>query len=318
MSLRSIRPMTRVALTATILIGSLQCAHPLLTSAQPQAAPESRGRDDDRRGSDARVRVATYNIHHAAGNDACEPPPVTSPPSAECALNLERIAHIVRGFKADVVALQEVDRFWGRSGTVDQANALGAMVDMSVCYGGNLDHQADSHASRPHQYGTLILTKAPLIACWNTLLPRANPSSEQRGLLHAVVDVRGTPFHVYNTHLHTALADRAVQVPAVDALIGETTPSILLGDLNAQPTETTLAPLQARFQDAWLAGSGTGDGFTIPAAPDAPPTRRIDYGFATNDIAVRRAEVDATEQTALAADHYPVIFELQVPRRRDR
>ena len=123
------------------------------------------------------------------------------------------------------------------SGGIDQANALGAMLDMSVCYAGNLDHQTDSHADRPHQYGTLILTRGPLTACWNTLLPRSNPTSEQRGLLHAVVDIHGTPFRVYNTHLHTAVADRAVQVPAVDALIGETAPAILIGDLNAQPTE---------------------------------------------------------------------------------
>jgi endonuclease/exonuclease/phosphatase family metal-dependent hydrolase len=303
----------RVVLAAIVLFGSLRCAS---STAPPAVTPPSGGQASrGSAGPNDRVRVVTWNIHHAAGNDDCKAPAPTTPPAAECALNLQRVGDIVRSFEADVVALQEVDRFWGRTGNVDQASALGTMTGMRVCYGGNLDHQADDHAAQPHQYGTLILTKAPLGACWNTLLPRASTSTEQRGLLHAEIDVQGIRFHIFNTHLHTTIAERTVQAPAVDALVGPAAPAIVVGDFNAQPAEATLAPLQARFQDAWMAGGGTGNGFTIPAAPGAPPTRRIDYGFATKGITVTHAEVIANVQTAMAADHYPVKFDLRVPAR---
>jgi endonuclease/exonuclease/phosphatase family metal-dependent hydrolase len=303
------RQRTRHFRYATIALGLL------LVPGVTSNAQDSLASGDRHSGGHGRpLRAAAYNIHHGAGNDTCTPPPVTTPPAAECALNLERIADIVRDLDLDVIAFQEVDRFWARSGYVDQAARLGELMRMNVCYCGNLDHQADNHADRPHQYGTAILTKRPLLACWNTLLPRAATNTEQRGLLHAVVKAHnGARVHVYNTHLHTTVAERTVQVPAVDALIGETTPSILLGDLNAQPTEVTLAPLQARFQDAWLA-AGMGDGFTYPAAPDAPPNRRIDYAFVTSDLTVTDVTVGITPDTSMAADHYPLVIRVRVPR----
>lgn len=316
------RQRTRVSRFSTVAIVALGLSFVPAVAATPRAQQQgSHERQDSSAGADRHsgghgrpLRVASYNIHHGSGNDTCTPPPVTTPPAAECALNLERVADIVRGLDLDVVAFQEVDRFWARSGYVDQAARLGELLRMNVCYGGNLDHQADNHADRPHQYGTLILTKRPLLSCANTLLPRAATNTEQRGLLHAVVRAHnGARVHVYNTHLHTTVAERTVQVPAVDALIGQTSPSILLGDLNAQPTEATLAPLQARFQDAWLA-AGTGDGFTYPAAPEAAPNRRIDYGFITSDLVATEASVEITPDTSMAADHYPLLIRVRVPR----
>lgn len=313
------RQRTRVSRFSSVAIIALGLAFvpfaTLTPHAQQQERRESSASADRHSGGHGRpLRVASYNIHHGSGNDTCTPPPVTTPPAAECALNLERIADIVRGLDLDVVAFQEVDRFWARSGYVDQAARLGELLRMNVCYGGNLDHQADNHADRPHQYGTLILTKRPLLSCGNTLLPRAATNTEQRGLLHAVVKAHnGARVHIYNTHLHTTVAERTVQVPAVDALIGQTSPSILLGDLNAQPTETTLAPLQARFQDAWVA-AGMGDGFTYPAAPDAAPNRRIDYAFITSDLVTTDASVEITPDTSMAADHYPLVIRVRVPR----
>lgn len=258
------------------------------------------------------LRVASYNIHHGAGSDKCTPPPASRPPAADCGLNLERIARIVRDMDADVVGLQEVDRFWGRSGYVDQAMRLGELLSMNVCFGGNLDHQADVHADRPHQYGTLILSKRPLLACWNTLLPRASETAEQRGLLRAVVELdNGARLHVFNMHLHTTVPDRALQVPVVDTLIGDSSPAILLGDFNAQPTEASMSPLQARFQDAWLAVGST-EGSTDPAKPDALPRRRIDYAFTTRDITVTEANFVITQDSRVASDHLPLITSIRV------
>src|SRR5690606_29450074 len=71
------------------------------------------------------VRVMTYNIHHASGNDDCtdEETPEGEIPEPDCALDLERIAQVIESQSPDIVALQEVDRFWARSGGVDQPEA---------------------------------------------------------------------------------------------------------------------------------------------------------------------------------------------------
>ena len=53
------------------------------------------------------LRVLSYNIHHGEGTDG--------------KLDLKRIAKLIRDSKADLVALQEVDKKVSRSQGVDQA-----------------------------------------------------------------------------------------------------------------------------------------------------------------------------------------------------
>jgi len=260
------------------------------------------------------LRVMTYNIHHGAGNDDCVTPQAEpgSPPDADCGLNLERIAGIIRSEAPDVAGLQEVDRFWARSGGVDQAAALGAMLNMQSCYGANLTHGPDAHASVPHEYGTLILSRHPIAACENTHLPRAGSASEQRGLLKAAIRAGAVSLDFYNTHLHTQEADRRLQVDAMLRQIGRpSAPVVLAGDLNARPDEPYLMPLFAVLRDAWPI-AGAGPGFTSPARPGEPARRRIDYVLVSPDIAVTGAATRDDAGAAAASDHYPVVARLEL------
>jgi endonuclease/exonuclease/phosphatase family metal-dependent hydrolase len=87
-------------------------------------------------------------------------------------------------------------------------------------------------ARQRHQYGTLILSKFDILECRNTFLPSTRPATptspavnrEQRGLLEALVNVRGVPLRFYDTHYeHTSdFSDvRAAQIIATIALIGD-------------------------------------------------------------------------------------------------
>ena len=66
------------------------------------------------------MRVATYNIRHAEGMDG--------------RVDLARIAHVIGILKADVIALQELDRGWERSGGVDQVVELERLTGLSMSF----------------------------------------------------------------------------------------------------------------------------------------------------------------------------------------
>jgi endonuclease/exonuclease/phosphatase family metal-dependent hydrolase len=244
---------------------------------------------------DRELRVITFNIHHGA--DGAE------------RLDLERIARVIEDSGADVAALQEVDRHWSaRSAFADQTAELSQRLGMQGVYGANLDLEPLEAGQPRRQYGTAILSRFPIKAWHNTLLPRPN-NGEQRGLLEAVVNVRGVRVRVANTHLqHNSALERTAQAQRIAELLAPAPePVVLVGDLNAVPEAPELAPLLGTFADAWTR-AGDGPGHTIPVeAPD----RRIDYVLTSPSIAARSAEVIATT----ASDHLPVVAELAVPKR---
>lgn len=239
------------------------------------------------------VRVMSYNIHHGQGVDD--------------RLDLERIATEIRESGADVVGLQEVDRHWGqRSDFVDQAGELARMLRMHVVYGANLDLDPLNPGEPRRQYGTAILSDAPIHEWRNTLLPRTG-NLEQRGLLEALVTVRGVPVRVYTTHLqHNSQAERLAQIAAIREVIGVPDESVVLtGDLNARPDTPEIAAITEDLVDAW-AEAGVGDGYTLSAEN---PYARIDYVMHSSDVVARSAAVLTTD----GSDHLPVTADLALP-----
>lgn len=289
-------------------------ATPLPAEGQPPppSAASAQARD---------LRVMSYNIKHGQRNAECSQPAPTpgQPPVPDCNLDLQAAIAVIREHNPDVVGLQEVDRFWARSAYQDQPAVLSAALGMAHrCYAANLDHPADQHADRPHQYGTLILSRLPITTCSNTLLPRTG-DNEQRGLTLAVIDVGGAPLRFYNTHLHTTAADRLLQTAAVAAAIDATGagPKVIVGDLNARPAAAELKPLFARFTDPWTTSiakvADNPDGLTSPAELSGEPRNRIDYVLVSPAIEVRAAKVAIDAKTRLASDHYPVVVDLTLP-----
>ena len=129
--------------------------------------------------------------------------------------------------------------------------------------------------------------------------------------------MRGVPLRVYNTHLHTQLADRIVQIQAIAEILdaGGTSPAVLLGDLNARPDEVSLPVLLERLVDVWPVARPDNAGYTYIASPTRAADRRIDYVLVSKDVTIDAAEVVVNDLTALASDHYPVVAELALPGR---
>jgi endonuclease/exonuclease/phosphatase family metal-dependent hydrolase len=248
------------------------------------------------RGSAVSLRVLTYNIR--AGNG-----------------DVTRTAETIRRFAPDIVGLQEVDVHWGeRSGFEDQATLLGRVLGMQVRFAPIYTLPgADSTRAR-RQYGVALLSRHK-IARWtndtltrlSTIFPNPEPAPGP-GLLQATLEIDGVLVRVFNTHLDYRADPRVrrQQVAEMLAYMGSaSTPTLVLGDLNANPDAPELQPLFERFRDTW---QSTGDpGLTYPADK---PVKRIDYVLASSHFQVRSASVPVTE----ASDHRPVLVDLLLRR----
>jgi endonuclease/exonuclease/phosphatase family metal-dependent hydrolase len=283
--------MVRWALAVACLVTSIVAlGSPADAAARHQHQQQRGGR---RCGPERALRVATFNIHHGAGLDG--------------RVDLERIAGVVEGTGAEVVGLQEVDRHWSeRSDFVDQATWLADRLDMHVVFGANLDLSPPAEGAPRRQYGTAVLSRHRIRGWRNTLLPRPE-GGEQRGLLEARIQVRGTSVRIFDTHLqNTSQVERLAQVAAIREVLAAARESVvLLGDLNATPETPEIAAITHDLADAW-AQAGEGDGFTYDAAT---PHARIDYVLTSSDVVARTAAVVATD----AADHLPVVVDLALP-----
>ena len=242
------------------------------------------------------LRLLTYNIHGGVGLDGV--------------LDLDRIADVVDASGADLVALQEVDRFRReQSRFQDQPGLLASRLGMHLAYAANLDDEPAHPGAARAQYGTALLSWLPLEASTNTLLP-CFEGSEQRGLLEATVDVTDATvgsrrLRVLGTHLQwDSEPERTRQAEAIVATLDER-PTVLLGDLNTTPGSPAYQCLATRLEDAWTL-AGEGEGHTFDAEP---PPRRIDYVWVGGGVRVRSAQV----LPSVASDHSALRVEVTLP-----
>ncbi len=153
------------------------------------------------------MRFCTYNIQYGKGNDG--------------RYDLERIAGEVAG--ADVIALQEVECYWKRSGDVDQASELARLLDgYHWVYGAGVDLDASYRDAdgrlchRRRRFGNMLLARQPIVQARNHLLPKyasRGPLSIQRSALEGVIDTDAGALRLYSIHLtHLAAETRAPQV----------------------------------------------------------------------------------------------------------
>lgn len=233
------------------------------------------------------LRVMSYNIHHGEGLDR--------------RLDLERIAKLITGARADLVGLQEVDRGCERTQQRDLPAELAKLTGLHVAFEKNIAYQGGD-------YGNAVLTRFPIKSTKNTHYKMLQPG-EQRGVLQLILDVQGRDVLFMSTHLDYRPNDpeRALNAGELKQIVAAagTTPVILVGDFNSAPGSALHARMKAFLTDAWEA-VGQGDGLTIPVRK---PAKRIDYVFVSpGAIEPLKMEVLRSE----ASDHLPVIAELRL------
>ena len=189
-------------------------------------------------------RVATFNIRHGLGPDG--------------RVDLERTAREIAELGADVIGLQEVDAGFGpRSDHQDQPARLGELLGMQVCFGAALDLPPERDGEPRRQYGLVLLTRHEILSHAVHLLPLHPghaPPTEPRGVLHARVRGGDRELDVLVTHLDNAgPAHRTAQIQGIVRLAQDLEgPSLLMGDMNAEPSAPELA---ARAATGWREAS---------------------------------------------------------------
>ena len=288
------------------------------------------------------MKLVSYNIQFGLGKDKH--------------YDLARIAREIGD--ADIIALQEVEVHWQRSGCVDSTAVLSKeLPEHHWIYGANLDMDASYRdgrgrlINRRRQFGTMILSRLPIVSSRNHLLPKYGTLTQhsiQQGALEAViVTERAGPVRIYSLHLsHLSPATR---LPQVDALLavharapseggawcgghpeagagwieGEMPPmpaeAILMGDFNfewnAQEYDRIVGPVSARYgrlnRLTGFIDAWVAAGHREDEGATIGTGARIDYCFVSAAIA-SRVKSARIDAAATGSDHQPLWVEMDL------
>src|SRR5947209_7534120 len=215
-------------------------------------------------GGRASMRLASFNIKNGLSDDgSCDP---------------DALVGACRELRADVLALQEVDREVPRSNHVDQTLIVADGCGLSGLY-------APARRLDGGEYGNALLVRGSFSDLEHIRLP-VEPGKEARAVVVAGVEVDGVALSVAATHLQNRHGgppptpkDAAEQLEQLNAALAglarRPRPRVLLGDLNMLP-EVAVPVVDA-------AGCEVAD--SEPTVVVGAPKFRIDY-VAVDGLAV--------------------------------
>lgn len=220
-----------------------------------------------------------------------------------------RIAEVIAGCEADIVALQEVRVGRTGAGEVDQAAIVAEQLGMDLYFQPTIRILGE-------QYGIAILTRHPAQLVKSGRLPTqsAKPSFEKRSALWVCAEIEGQKVNVINAHLSLRSGERRTQAAALvgSDWIGHpdcADPAILLGDFNAPPYSRSYRMIADRLRDAQLSNA---HGEPQPTFHTRAPVLRLDHVFVTRSVEVMNAAPVRNRLTRVASDHFPLLAELRV------
>ena len=187
-----------------------------------------------------RVRVMTYNLRFG-----------------ELA-SLEELAHHIKSFKPDFVALQEVDSKTDRKRTPHQKgkdfiSELAYHTGMFGLYGKTIDYSTG-------YYGIGMLSKYPYISVQKIMLPHPVKEHERRAMLEGLFEMGNDTIVFTSTHLDVNSQEtRAEQIKFITGHFKNYKyPVILGGDFNARHYSEAIRGMDSLF-------AASNDDFGMPA-----------------------------------------------------
>jgi endonuclease/exonuclease/phosphatase family metal-dependent hydrolase len=229
------------------------------------------------------LTFASYNIHKAVGLDRRRDP--------------ERIMTVLGEIDADVVALQEADRRFGRRATVLPRAMLAEHGYVAV----PLNQRPDSIG----WHGNALLVKRELLIAEAGIVPL--PVLEPRGAVWADLLLSGQRLRVAGMHLDLSGLRRRQQLRAILAHCHQCEPgcpTVLLGDFNEWAVH---GGSLREFHGDWRV-LAPGRSF-----PSRRPVAQLDRIVVSGEWAVEKAAVHHSALAAVASDHLPVYVRMKLP-----
>ena len=258
------------------------------------------------------MKLVSYNIQYGFGTDG--------------RYDLERIARVVAD--ADIIALQEVERFWKRTGNDDQPEILSRLLpDHYFVYGPAFDMDASSAEAgkvlnRRRQFGTMILSRLPIEWSRLHLLPMrrtVTPLNTQNAALECLIRTPFGPVRFFSIHLaHIGVEERLEQIvflldrhhrvaveggpwsgvddePQRDWTNGQAEPeaplaAIWLGDFNSEPGSAEY--MRIAGSNPYHPGAGYSGGFSDAALAAGLRPSELHTHVKTIDGQVRKRQLD--------------------------
>ncbi len=162
------------------------------------------------------MKIVSYNIHYAIGKDD--------------RYDLERVAASVAD--ADIIALQEVERFYDTPQSPSQPEDLAELLpEYYWIYDASFDIDCSERRSdgsilnRRRQHGQMLLSRWPIIAKRYFTLPRLRVDGEfnmQMGVLEGIIETPLGALRIYNVHFSSVSSEeRQQQAERVLELVSE-------------------------------------------------------------------------------------------------
>ena len=157
------------------------------------------------------MKIVTYNIHYGIGKDS--------------QYDLNRIVNSVRG--ADIIALQEVERFYGPPHQPAQPEDIAALLpDYYWVFDAAFDVDASEKGvalNRRMQHGQMLISRWPIYSKRYFPLPRSNVGDAfnmQMGVLEGIILTPQGPLRVYVVHFGSESGEeRVLQSKFVNELV---------------------------------------------------------------------------------------------------
>ena len=212
--------------------------------------------------------------------------------------DLDGIVQFIQEVNPDLIAIQEVDRFWsGLSQYQDIPGELALRLKMFSAYSAALERNSG-------YFGNLILSRYPINYVWTDRLPGL---LERRSFLFTQVMVNGVRVNFLTTHLGLSESDRLQQVNAIMQFLNQVSgPLVIAGDFNGAVNDPAVAIFEAAFLDSMLI-NGNPDQGTF-RAKNGTIDSRMDYILTTPDFGLERIQVPDT----YISDHLPVVVEVSL------
>ena len=232
------------------------------------------------------LTFASYNIRKAVGTDRRRDP--------------ERILAVLHEIDADVVALQEADRRFGRRESV---LPLQLLDDLSHFKAVPLNHRPDSIG----WHGNALLVRREFTVADAGVVPL--PTLEPRGAIRADLVAHGQRVRVVGMHLDLSGLRRRQQLRTILAHVERCDghcPAVLMGDLNEWSQR---GGALREFHAPWRV-LAPGRSF-----PSARPVAQLDRIVVSDEWQVEETAVHHSALASRGSDHLPVYARLSLPKK---